>query len=72
MNADTVNADYVLDATELGDLLELGKVEHVIGAESTAQTGEPTALETSEVENSDSSPVREQGESSSNEASDEG
>jgi len=31
---------YVLDATELGDLLELGGVEHVIGAESQTQTGE--------------------------------
>lgn len=35
---------YVIDATELGDLLELGNVEHVIGAESQAQTGEPAAL----------------------------
>jgi hypothetical protein len=37
-------ARYVLDATELGDLLALGKVEHVIGAESQAQTGELHAL----------------------------
>ncbi|WP_373356802.1 FAD-dependent oxidoreductase [Pseudoroseicyclus sp. CXY001] len=36
---------YVIDATELGDLLELGAVEHVIGAESRDQTGEPAALE---------------------------
>jgi len=35
---------YVIDATELGDLLELGDVEHVIGAESQSQTGEPSAL----------------------------
>nr|WP_319512877.1 FAD-dependent oxidoreductase [uncultured Cohaesibacter sp.] len=35
---------YVIDATELGDLLEIGAVEHVIGAESQAQTGEPNAL----------------------------
>ncbi|MEO1987806.1 MAG: FAD-dependent oxidoreductase [Martelella sp.] len=35
---------YFIDATELGDLLELGNVEHVIGAESQAQTGEPAAL----------------------------
>lgn len=35
---------YFVDATELGDLLELGNVEHVIGAESQAQTGEPAAL----------------------------
>lgn len=37
-------ASYVLDATELGDLLELGQIEHVIGAESQAQTGELHAL----------------------------
>ncbi len=40
----TISAAYVLDATELGDLLELGGVEHVIGAESQAETGEPSAL----------------------------
>jgi hypothetical protein len=34
----------VIDATELGDLLELAGVEHVIGAESQAETGEPNAL----------------------------
>ena len=50
----TVAADYVLDATELGDLLELGGVEHVIGAESRAATGEPTALERAD-------PLRQQG-----------
>lgn len=37
-------APFVLDATELGDLLELGRVEHVTGAESQAQTGELHAL----------------------------
>lgn len=40
----TVRAAYFLDATELGDLLELGNVEHVVGAESQADTGEPHAL----------------------------
>lgn len=40
----TVSAGYVLDATELGDLLELAGVEHVIGAESQDDTGEPHAL----------------------------
>lgn len=40
----TIQADYVLDATELGDLLSLGGVEHVTGAESQAQTGELHAL----------------------------
>lgn len=37
--------DYILDGTELGDLLELGRVESVVGAESRAETGEPLALE---------------------------
>jgi hypothetical protein len=37
-------APYVLDATEFGDLLPMAGVEHVIGAESQAQTGEPHAL----------------------------
>ena len=32
-----ISAAYILDATELGDLLELAKVEHVIGAESQAR-----------------------------------
>jgi hypothetical protein len=40
----TISAPYIIDATELGDLLELGKIEHVIGSESQAQTGEPHAL----------------------------
>jgi hypothetical protein len=39
-----ISAPYVLDATELGDLLALAGVEHVIGAESQDQTGEPHAL----------------------------
>ena len=39
-----IHAPYILDATELGDLLDLAGVEHVIGAESQAQTGEPHAL----------------------------
>lgn len=41
----TVTAPYFLDATELGDLLPLARMEHVVGAESQAQTGEPLALE---------------------------
>ncbi|RYG60607.1 FAD-dependent oxidoreductase, partial [bacterium] len=40
-----IKAPYFLDATELGELLELGNIESVIGAESKAQTGEPHALE---------------------------
>lgn len=39
----TVVARYVLDATETGELLELGQVEHVTGAESRAETAEPHA-----------------------------
>ncbi|TDD66261.1 FAD-dependent oxidoreductase [Jiangella aurantiaca] len=38
-----IAADYVVDATELGDLLELAGVEHVIGAEGQDETGEPHA-----------------------------
>jgi hypothetical protein len=41
----TLSAPYILDATELGELLELGRIEHVIGAESQAETGEPNALD---------------------------
>ena len=39
-----VRAPYIVDATELGDLLALANVEHRIGAESQAQTGELHAL----------------------------
>jgi hypothetical protein len=41
----TITARYVVDATELGDLLELANVEHVVGAEGRDQTGEPHAPE---------------------------
>ena len=36
-------ASLVLDATELGDLLPLAGVEHRVGAETIAETGEPHA-----------------------------
>ncbi|ASA19734.1 FAD-dependent oxidoreductase [Paenibacillus donghaensis] len=36
---------YYLDATECGDLLPLARVEHVSGAESRQETGEPHALD---------------------------
>lgn len=39
-----IAASYIIDATELGDLLALAGVEHVIGAESQVETGEPNAL----------------------------
>lgn len=35
-----LRGDLVIDATELGDLLELGQVDHVIGAESADETHE--------------------------------
>jgi hypothetical protein len=40
-----VEARYVLDATELGDLLPLTGTEYVIGAESKRDTGEPHAVD---------------------------
>ena len=36
-------ARIVIDASELGDLLPLAGVEHVVGAETVADTGEPQA-----------------------------
>lgn len=43
-DAVVIRAPYVLDATELGDLIALAGAEHVIGAESQTETGEPHAL----------------------------
>ena len=40
----TITADYVLDATELGDLLPLAGVAYVSGAESRGDTNEPHAV----------------------------
>ncbi len=40
-----LTAPYIIDATELGDLLELANVEHIIGAESKDQTGELHAVD---------------------------
>ena len=39
----TVTADFVLDATELGDLLPLTGTEYAMGAEAQAETGESHA-----------------------------
>lgn len=47
----TVTAPYVVDATELGDLLPLGGVEYVTGAESRAETGEPHAATAAQPKN---------------------
>jgi hypothetical protein len=41
---ETISADYILDATELGDLLPLARVEYVTGAESQKETGEAHAV----------------------------
>ena len=38
-----IRPELVIDATELGDLLPLCGAEHVLGAETVAQTGEPQA-----------------------------
>ncbi len=40
----TLSGAYILDATELGDLLALAGVEYVSGAESQDDTGEPHAV----------------------------
>jgi len=41
----TIAADYILDATEPGDLLPMAKVEYVSGAESRADTKELRAVD---------------------------
>ena len=46
-----VSADYILDATELGDLLPLTGAEYVSGTESRAETGEPSAPEVGDPDN---------------------
>lgn len=46
-----IKASYVIDATELGDLLPLTDTEHVTGFESRAMTGEPSAPETAQPDN---------------------
>ncbi|WP_157008978.1 FAD-dependent oxidoreductase [Agromyces laixinhei] len=46
-----LSAPFVLDATELGDLLPLAGVPYVTGFESRMQTGEPSAPETAQPDN---------------------
>ncbi len=46
-----IEAAYFIDATELGDLLPLTETEYVVGFESKAMTGEPSAKETYEPHN---------------------
>lgn len=40
-----IEAPFFIDATPYGDLLALAGVEHVVGAESRSETGEPHAAE---------------------------
>lgn len=40
-----ITFQFVLDATELGDVLPLAGVDYLVGAESKAQTQEPNAVE---------------------------
>lgn len=49
-----ISARQIIDATELGDLLPLARVEYVTGAESIHETGEPSAPETAD-------PLKQQG-----------
>ena len=42
--ARVLSAPLFIDATEIGDLLEMAGVEHVLGAEAQSQTNEPHAL----------------------------
>lgn len=48
----TVKAQYVIDATELGDLLPLARIPYVTGFESKKDTGEPSAPEVAQPDNS--------------------
>jgi hypothetical protein len=47
----TIAAPYVIDATELGDLLPMTKTEYVTGAESQSQTNEPHAPANAQPQN---------------------
>lgn len=46
-----IAADFVLDATELGDLLPMTGTEYVTGFESRHDTGEPSAPEVAQPDN---------------------
>lgn len=46
----TVEARYVIDATELGDLLPLTGAEYRVGAEARSDTGEPHAADRADPE----------------------
>lgn len=46
-----IRAPFVLDATETGELLPLTGTEYVVGSESRAETGEPSAPEVADPAN---------------------
>ncbi|WP_280520435.1 FAD-dependent oxidoreductase [Phaeobacter sp. J2-8] len=46
-----IEAAYVIDATELGDLLPLTGTDYVTGFESQAETGEPSAPSEAQPDN---------------------
>lgn len=46
-----IAAQFVLDATETGDLLPLTGTEHVVGAEARSETGEPSAADFADPQN---------------------
>ena len=50
-NKFTVHGDYVIDATELGDLLPMSNTPYVTGFESKKDTGEPSAPEEAQPDN---------------------
>lgn len=50
-DTETITAPYILDATELGDLLPIAGVEYVTGAESQSETGEPHAPAVAQPDN---------------------
>ena len=43
-----IEASLFIDATPVGDLLALGRVEHVVGAEARSETGEPHAADSAD------------------------
>jgi hypothetical protein len=49
-----IEANYFIDATPLGDLIALAHVEHVVGAESQSETGEPHAAPAADTHNQQS------------------
>jgi hypothetical protein len=46
-----IEARFFVDATELGELLELGEIEHVTGRESREESGEPSASAVAQPQN---------------------